>query len=533
MKITRDFELPGHSVAVGSNGMAATSHPASTLTAIEILKAGGNAVDAAIGACAVQCVVEPGSTGIGGDCFALYSAGGQDNILAYNGSGRAPAAASAQTLREMGLSEIGRSSPHAVTIPGAIDAWIRLVADHGRMTMKEILAPAIKMAREGYVLSPRVVADIAQQVEILSADSLSRKTFLDNGAAPEAGMMQYQPLLADALELIGLEGREAFYKGEIAKDMLERLQEAGGLHTAEDFSQAAGEYVKPIKSDYKGWIIYECPPNGQGIIALMILKILSRLELSKDPLSADNLHAEVEATRLAYAARDAYLADPSQNAVDVDYLLSDALADKLAAQIDFSKACDAQQIIDGVEHSDTVYISIVDKDRNAISFINSIFHPYGTGMMSKKYGVLLHNRGQSFSLKQGHPNELAPRKRPMHTIIPGMVVRDGRTVMPFGVMGGHYQAMGHAYFISKLVDHGMDVQRAIELPRLFPLPGTKTVEMEARLRAVHEAEFTKRGFIVQPPKGPIGGAQAIWIDWERGVLYGGSDHRKDGFALGY
>ena len=198
-----------------------------------------------------------------------------------------------------------------------------------------------------------------------------------------------------------------------------------------------------------------------------------------------------------------------------------------------NKAEDVQSALQSVEHSDTVYISVVDKDRNAVSFINSIFHPYGTGIMSKKYGVLIHNRGQSFSLIEGHPNMLSPGKRPMHTIIPGMVSKAGRTVMSFGVMGGYYQAMGHAHFLSKIIDHGLDVQQAIELPRLFPLPGTSTIEMEGRLRQLHEAEFTRRGFVVQPPKGPIGGAQAVWIDWERGVLYGGSDHRKDGFALGY
>ncbi len=533
MKITRNFEQPGHSVAVGRNAMAATSHPAATLTAVEILKAGGNAMDAAVAACAMQSVVESGSTGIGGDCFALFAPQGSDRIVAYNGSGRAPVAASAACLKQMGVTEIGRCSPHAVTIPGAIDAWTRLVADHGRMSMKDILAPAIQTAREGYILSPRVVADISLQIEVLSADPLAKMTFLHNGSAPEAGMIQYQPLLADALQAIADEGRDAFYKGAIADDMLERLQEAGGLHTKDDFVQAHGEYVTPITTNYGGWTVHECPPNGQGVIALMILKIIERLKPKQDPLNIDNLHVEVEATRLAYAARDAYLADPAQTQSAAEFLLSDELADRLAEQIDMNKAADVQSALQSVEHSDTVYISVVDKDRNAVSFINSIFHPYGTGIMSKKYGVLMHNRGQSFSLTEGHPNMLSPGKRPMHTIIPGMVSKAGRTVMSFGVMGGHYQAMGHAHFLSKIIDHGLDVQQAIELPRLFPLPGTSTIEMEGRLRQLHEAEFTRRGFVVQPPKGPIGGAQAVWIDWERGVLYGGSDHRKDGFALGY
>ena len=529
----RDFEQPGRSVATGKNGMAATSHTTATLTAVEILKSGGNAIDAAVAACAVQGVVEAGSTGIGGDCFALISRRGSEDVLAYNGSGRAPAAATAEWYDRQGVTTIERNSPHAVTIPGAVEAWSRLVADHGRLPLADILAPAVSLARDGYPISPRVAHDIAKQTELLKRDPMARRTFLRNDRAPDVGSIQRQPELAETLATIGREGPEAFYRGPFAADMVGRLTSLGGLHTMEDFGAAKGEYVAPIKADFRGRTIYECPPNGQGIIALMILKILACFEVRPDPLDIDNLHIEIEATRLAYAARDALLADPAASDVPVDYLLSDRLADELAAKIDLSHAVEALPAFELVEHTDTVYIAVVDNDRNAVSLINSIFSPYGSGLVSAKTGVLFHNRGQSFSLSKGHPNQIASGKRPMHTIIPGMVAEKGRVCMPFGVMGGHYQAMGHAHLLAKLFDHGLDLQSAIDLPRLFPLPGANIVEAETRLRERHGAALEARGFKIKAPNWAIGGAQAIWIDWERGSLTGGSDCRKDGCAIGF
>ncbi len=529
----RDFENPGRSLAVGRKGMAATSHPASTLVAVEILKAGGTAMDAAVAACAVQCVVEAGSTGVGGDCFALYSREGTDDIIAFNGSGRAPAAATVEWYQEQGITSIARQSPHAVTVPGAVAAWAQLIKDHGRMSLKELLAPAVALARGGYAITPRVAFDIGKQRDLIKGDPSARRMFLVNDEAPKIGTIQYQRELADTMEAIGREGPDAFYRGSIAKDMVDYLQSLGGLHTLEDFAGTAGEYVTPIKTNYRGRTVYECPPNGQGIVALIILKILSRFKPKPDPLDIDNLFIEIEATRLAYAARDQFLADPQVPNVPVDYLLSDALADKLAAQIDLKKAAKPIPPLDAIEHRDTVYIAVVDEKRNCASFINSIFHPYGAGLMSPKSGVLFHNRGQGFVIKPGHPNAIAPRKRPLHTIIPGMVTEKGRVSLTFGVMGGHYQAMGHAYFLSKLYDHNLDLQTAMDLPRLFPLPGTAVVEMEGRLRETAGPELVKRGFTVQPPERAIGGAQAIAIDWDNGTLIGGSDHRKDGFALGY
>lgn len=529
----RNFEKPTRSVAVSRQAMAATSHPSATLTALQIMEAGGNAMDAAIAASAVQCAVEPGSTGIGGDCFALYAPEGSDKVVAYNGSGRTPAALTLDWFTERGLTEVPRQSPAAVTIPGAIDAWLQLHTDHGRLPFADVLAPAIRFAEEGYAITPRVHRDWTLEQELLAADPTAARIFLPAGRAPKIGEVHRQPELAATLKGIAADGRDGFYTGPVAEDMVSYLSALGGLHTMEDFAGARGEYVTPVTTDFRGYTIHECPPNGQGIIALLILNILSRFEAKGDPQSPDRLHIEIEATRLAYAARDAWLADPDKVDVPVEEMLSDALADRLAGMIDLSRALTDLPAFDMPLHRDTVYISVVDRDRNAVSFINSVFDSFGTGLVAPRSGVVLHNRGQSFSLKPGHPNVVAPLKRPLHTIIPGMVTQGGRVEMPFGVMGGYYQALGHAHLISKVFDYGMDLQEAIDLPRLIPKPDGPLVEAEHTLPASTAEELKRRGFVIVPAEDPIGGAQAIRIDWENGTLSGGSESRKDGIALGY
>lgn len=530
----RNFEKPTRSVAVSAKAMAATSHPVATLTAINILQAGGNAMDAAIAACAVQCVVEPGSTGIGGDCFALYAPRGGADVLAYNGSGRTPKALTIDWFEDRGLTEVPRQSPSAVTVPGAIDAWTRLHADHGRLSLSEILAPAIRYAEEGYAITPRVHRDWLREEKLLAADQAAAKIFLPGGRAPRIGEMHRQPELGATLRRIATEGRDGFYTGPVAVDMVSHLNALGGLHTLEDFAMARGEYVDPVTTTFRGYTIHECPPNGQGIIALLILNILACFDNGPAPQSADRLHLEIEATRLAYAARDAWVADPQKADVPVDELLSESFARNLADRIDLTRAIDDLPEFEMPLHRDTVYISIVDEDRNAVSFINSIFDSFGTGLVAPQSGVILHNRGQSFSLTRGHPNMIAPEKRPLHTIIPGMVTRDGLTDMSFGVMGGYYQAMGHAHLISKVVDYGMDLQDAIDLPRLIPVGGkVPLVEAEHTLDPDTAAELVRRGFQIIPSEDPIGGAQVIRIDWKNGTLTGASESRKDGIALGY
>jgi len=517
---------------MATGGMAATSHPLSTLTAVNVLEAGGNAMDAAVAACAVQCVVEPGSTGIGGDCFALY-APATGGVVAFNGSGRAPAAATTEWFAHQGIAAIERQSPHAVTVPGAIDAWASLLRDHGTRSLGDLLQPAIRYASDGFAITPRVGWDWARQEQLLRKDPSAREKYLPGGHAPAVGTAHRLPALATTLAAIANGGRDAFYEGPIAADIVEHLRSLGGLHTMDDFADAQGSYVEPIKTNFRGFEVYECPPNGQGIIALMLLNILSGLNADGDPLSPDRLHIEIEAARLAYAMRSAFLADPDATHVPTEWLLSGSLADELRSRIDLRRAGELKPIAMPVQHSDTVYLTVVDRNRNAVSFINSLFSPYGSGIAGPRSGVLLHNRGQSFVLNPRHPNAIAPRKRPMHTIIPGMLMRDGRACMPFGVMGGHYQAQGHAHFLTKVFDYGMDMQSAIELPRQNIRPGTAIVEVEGTMPATTIAELSRRGFAFERSEIPIGGAQAIWIDRDNGTLIGASDPRKDGCALGY
>lgn len=532
-KTVRDFQQNGRSTVMSTQGMAATSHPASTQAAIDMLKAGGSAIDSAIAACAVQCVVEPGSTGIGGDCFALYSEKGMAPITAFNGAGWAPQHVDVAQLTASGQKFVPRQSADAVTVPGAVDAWSQLHARFGQLPWKELFAPAIALARNGYAVAPRAAKDWQMQAALIGATAEGQDILLINGAAPQPGDMHRQPQLADTLELIAHEGCQAFYAGDIAKHLVDYLRSKGGAHKLEDFTQYQGEFVTPVQIDYRGYQVHECPPPGQGMVALVLLNILKQQALHPDPQSADRLRTEIEATRIAYKVRDAILADPRFNDLDLEYVLSDAFAMRVSRG-DLASAIAQAQPGGGVEHKDTVYISVVDKNRNCASFINSIFHPFGTGWVEPHTGILLHNRGQSFSLEAGHPNCIGPHKRPMHTIIPGMVTKNGRVEYVFGVMGGHYQAMGHAHFLTKVLDYGMDVQAASDLPRLFPLPGQDGVECEHTLAADVQVELQNMGYRLEnPAQAAIGGCQAIRVDWERGVLHGASDHRKDGCALGY
>jgi len=528
--LMRHFHYPNRSLAVAGEAMAATSHPLATLTAIETLKAGGNAVDAAIAAVAVLGVLEPAMTGIGGDCFVLYAPKAGVPI-AYNGSGRTPKAAELGWYRDRNFSEIPIQSPHSVTVPGAIEAWFRLLRDHGTKDMAELLRPAIRAAEEGMRVTPRVAFDWGIGAEKLRGDPVTSAVFLPGGKPPGIGDLHRQPLLAATLRKIAQDGPSAFYQGAIAADMVSRLRERGGLHTEEDFASAQGEYVTPISAPYRGHRLYECPPNGQGLTALMILRTLEAYALGDSRWSeADRHHLLAEATKAAYRARDAFFGDPRAMTVPVEEFLSDARAERTRARIRLDRAS-APVDWDEPEHKDTVYLCVVDRDRNAISFINSLFHDFGSGITAPKSGVLLHSRGFMFRTIPGHPNAIGPRKRPLHTIIPGLLMKDDRTVMPFGVMGGNYQATGHAMLLMHVLDRGLDLQAAIEQPRSFALNGM--LQLEATIDAEVAANLERRGHKLDRLVKPHGGSQAIWIDHARGVLLGGSDPRKDGCALGY
>ncbi len=528
----RNLELPGRSPVHALDGMAATSNPLSTMTAVRVLHDGGNAMDAAIAACAVQCVVEPQSTGIGGDCFCLYAPGGRDEVVAFNGSGRAPAAIDVEWFAARGITSIERHTPHAVTIPGAVDAWTQLLGDHGRWDMARVLAPAIGYARDGYPIHQRVASDMARSADVLAMDAAAAAVFLRDGRTLACGERHRQPALAATLERIGREGRDAFYTGRVAEEIVALLRARGGVHTLEDFAGARGEYVTPIRTRYRDHEVLECPPNGQGVIALMLLNVLGGFEAGEHPpLSVERLHRFVEATRLCYHDRNAVLADPAQAYVPVEQMLCDAHADELRAHIDPARALSRLPAVNLPRHHDTVYISVVDRDRNCVSFINTLFNSFGNGWLAPESGVMLHNRGCGFVVDANHPNCIAGNKRPLHTIIPGMLVHEGRAVMPFGVMGGQYQAAGHAWLLSNLLEYGMDVQAAIDFPRLFPEDGKLGVEGTIPTDVVQKLHAM--GHRPVPTDSPLGGAQAIHIDWREGVLTGGSEPRKDGCAIGY
>jgi len=532
----RDFSLPGRSPVYANQAAVATSHHLASQVALNVLQRGGNAVDAAIAAVALLGILEPQMTGVGGDCFALYLPKGHSQPLALNGSGKAPAAAQADWYRERGIDKIDPYSAHAVTMPGAVAAWCRLLADHGTLDMAELLQPAIDYAEHGVPVAPRVAFDWARDAHLLR-DPVSAEIFLRNGQAPIAGTLHRQPRMADTLRTIAREGAAGFYQGWVAEDIIHTLQAHGGLHTLDDLAATQPDYVTPISTIYRGHAVFECPPNGQGLSVLMMLNLLADRDLSEHgPLSeADRIHLLTEVSKVAYTHRDALFADTNHACVPVAQLLSPEWAQRQGQAISMN-ACHTPTVWpsswpDAAPHKDTVYLCIVDRDGNAISLINSIFHPFGSTLTAPKSGVLLQNRGAGFSLQPGHPNVIAPGKRPLHTIIPGMLMKEGQLIGPFGVMGGQYQASGHVALLSNLLDRGMNPQAALDAPRSFSFGGA--LDLESGYGTVIEADLIRRGHRIVREGQPIGGGQMIWMDHGRGVLVAGSDPRKDGCALGY
>lgn len=524
----RDFQRPGRSAALGERGMVATSHPSATLAGLDVLRAGGNAVDAALAAAAVLCVAEPHMTGVGGDSFVLYAPSG-GGVLALNGSGRAPAAADPDRFREMGVASIGVDSVHAVTIPGAVDSWCRLHADHGSLPLEELFRPAIALAEEGCLVHPRVAHDWTVHARRLTHHPATQALFLPHGRPLSVGERFRNPRLGDTLRRIAREGRAGFYEGPVRDGLLRALNALGGLHAAADFDAQRCEYVEPITTAYQGFTVHECPPNGQGITALMILNALKGTPAESGTDEAERVHWLAEATKLAYASRDATIGDPRFGEIPVAELLSDAHAAALRARIRPDRALPHPPPV--VPHRDTVYLCAVDRDLNAVSFISSLFDSFGSGITDPESGVLLQCRGRAFRVQAGHPNSIAPGKRPLHTIIPGLVTKDGAAVMPFGVMGGQYQATGHVQFLIDTLGRGLDAQEALERPRSFASDGVLRIET-GYAASVLEA-LNGRGHRAEWSPSPIGGGQAIRIDRDRGALVGGSDPRKDGCALGW
>ncbi|MEZ5752025.1 MAG: gamma-glutamyltransferase family protein [Paracoccaceae bacterium] len=527
----RDYQKPGRSAVYADSAMVATSHPLATQTALALLRDGGNAMDAAIGAAVLLGLLEPQMTGIGGDCFVLFTAPGDSQVKAMNGSGRAPAALDAAALRARGLTAIPTYGPESITLPGAVDAFCRLNAEWGRIPLADVLAPAIHYFDAGVPVAPRVAHDWARAAHL---EGDARRFFLTDGAAPATGARFAAPGQAEVLRRIAREGRAGFYEGEVAQDIVDSLRAMGGCHTLDDFAAVACDYTEPVSSLYKGVELVEHAPNGQGATANLILNILSHFDLSAlDPFGPERTHLEAEATKLAYDARNRFLAD-ADHTTRLAHMLSSQTASRLAALIDPRHAQPSLTRLTEEIHRDTVYLTVVDRDRMAVSLIYSVFHSFGSGRASAKFGINFQNRGAGFTLEAGHPNEAAGGKRPMHTIIPGMLRRDGQVLMPFGVMGGAYQPCGHARVVSNLCDYGMDLQAALDAPRAFAglFSGQDGLALETGYDARCFDALTSMGHATRWSDEPLGGAQAIWIE-PSGTLIGASDPRKDGCAMGY
>ncbi len=526
----RDFQKPGRSTSYASSGMVSTSHPIASTVGLDILKKGGNAVDAAIAMALVLPICEPQSTGLFGDVFAIIKSGDTDNIIGLNGSGKAPIKISPENLRSRYKSKIPEDVVETITMPGAVAALDSLNKKFSRMDLEELCQPAINYAEKGIVVSPRVAFDFYYSFNQLKG--ISKKFYLDNGKPFSVGSIFKSNGQAEVLKKIAKYGAKGFYEGEVAKDFIDSLTEIGGVHNEDDFNSVSVDYVKPFKAKIGNYDLFEMPPNGQGITAILILKILDRFEISNlDAMSAERVHLEAEAAKIAYLARDKFIGDPKFNEIDYDIFMSDENITHYVDLIKKNKATNFPKVMDFTPHKDTVLLTAIDKDRQMVSLIFSIFNSFGSGFSSNKYGILFHNRGAGFNLHKGHPNEISGGKRPLHTIIPAFLRKKNEFLMPFGVMGGQYQANGHARIISNIIHYGMDIQSAIDFPRSFPDKGWLNLENGYSNEIALALE--KKGHKILRPDQPIGGAQAIIQDLRTNILVGGSDPRKDGCALGY
>jgi len=527
----RDFQLPGRSPVIAENGLVSTSHPLASVTALDVLKAGGNAADAAVAAAAVLAVVEPQMTGIGGDCFAIVCLP-DGRITGLDGAGRAAAEADAAWYAENGFSEIPAHSAHSVTVPGMVRGWETLLLVHGTMGLHQLMGDAIRYAEQGYAVAPRVARDWAKQAATLKQDEGARRHLLFDGAAPRVGQRHRQPALAGVLRDIAKRGSNAFYTGAVAAEIAATVQAKGGFLSEEDIAACQSTIVSPLSIAYREHDLHELPPSGQGMVAMIMLNLLDLMEARRFPdLSAERYHCEIEAARLAYCVRDAWLADPETMPVPAETLIARDFAETLLRQFDPDRRNDSLVLPD-LPTSDTVYLTVVDRDRMAVSFINSVYGSFGSQIVTPETGIVLQNRGACFSADPAHPNAIGADKRPMHTIIPAMVTRNRLPAISFGVMGGSYQPTGHAHVLSNMLDYGMDPQAAIDHPRSF-WDGDGVIRAEAGLPDSVLEGLAALGHPVARAADPHGGGQAIVIDRETGFLIGGSDPRKDGCALGW
>ena len=533
------------SEVIAPHGMAATSQPLATQVALDILKAGGSAVDAAIAANAMLGLVEPTGCGIGGDLFAIVWDAERGELAGLNASGRSPQAMTLEYFRERDIDMIPKFGPLPVSVPGAVDGWFELHGRYGRLPMSELLAPAIRYAREGSPVSEVIADGLVRNRDRIGHYPGFAETYMPGGDVPKKGEMFRNPRLANTYEAIAEGGRDAFYKGDIARAIDAYMAEQGGLLTYEDLAAHRSEWVTPVSTNYRGWDVYELPPNGQGIAALQILNILEGFDVAAMGFgSADYVHTLVEAKKLAFEDRAKYYADMDFADVPVERLISKEYADERRKLIDPERASRSLPPGDAkLEQGDTIYLTVADADGNMVSLIQSNYRGMGSGMTPGELGFVLQNRAELFAIDENHANVVAGGKRPFHTIIPAFVMKDGEPLMSFGVMGGAMQPQGHAQIIVNMLDFGMNLQEAGDAARVnhqgssSPTGTTMTdggvVHLESGFSAETRQALERRGHTLGPSDGSFGGYQAIMFDGEQGVYYGASEVRKDGQAAGY
>jgi len=524
------------SVVMGTQGMVSSSQTLATLAGYKILLKGGNAVDAAIAMVSTLNVVEPHSVGIGGDAFALIYLARENKLIGMNASGRAPYRANIKWFREKGIDEVPERGILAVTVPGALHGWAQALERYGTLSLGDVFDDAFYYAENGYPVSEVIAGEWKNMEKLLLSSEGSSKTYLIDQKSPRPGQMFFNKDLAQTYKKIVRDGTETFYEGEICDAIIKFSDRNNGLLSPRDFRDHNTTWVEPISTDYRGYTIYELPPNGQGLTVLEMLNILEGYDI--DTLkhnSPEYLHLLIEAKKAAFSDRDYYITDPDFEKIPVAGLLSKEYAKKIRDRIDRNRAKAPPVPPSYRISSETVYVTAVDKDRNAVSFISSIFMHFGSGMVVDGTGIILQNRGNSFSLDPNHLNRLEPRKRPMHTIIPAMVFKDGNFLISFGVMGADMQPQGHVQFLVNLIDFKMNLQEAIDAPRARHLEGMEVYLEEGISDEVASALHAKghQLFKEDSPVNQVGGGQAIYLDRKQNILLGASDRRKDGCALGY
>jgi gamma-glutamyltranspeptidase/glutathione hydrolase len=537
----RDFAT--RSEVIARNGMAATSHPLATQVALDILKKGGNAIDAAIAANAVLCVVEPTGAGIGGDIFALIWSGDKDKLYGLNGSGRSPRSLKMEYFMENGYDFIPSYGPLPVSVPGCVDGWFEMNEMFGRLPMKDILQPAINYARDGFPVTEVIAYALSKNTELLKDYPNIKEVYMPGGKSPAKGEIFKNPQLASTLEKIVRGGRNEFYRGSIARDISLFMKKQGGFLSYEDLARHHSEWVEPVSTLYRGNTVWELPPNGQGIAALQMLNILEGFDIASMGFgSAEYIHVFTEAKKLAFEDRARYYADPVFNETPVSKLLSKKYAVERRKLINPVKAA---QIYDSgkIEAGNTVYLTVADRFGNMVSLIQSNYRGMGSGMCPTGLGFVLQDRGEMFSLSDGHNNMYAPGKRPFHTIIPAFITKNGKPWISFGVMGGDMQPQGHVQIIVNLVDFKMNLQEAGDAPRIHHIGSSEptgqqmtdggTLLLENGFRWEVIQKLINMGHKVQWDLGGYGGYQAIMWDAKNKVWFGASESRKDGQAAGY